>query len=423
MQINENTKIVSAKFEIPNSNTLEVAKAHGAYENIDKAFTMSSEEIIKIVSDSNLRGKGGGGGHAGTKWALMPCTEESQSVVVVNSDESEPGTFKDRQIISKDPHLLIEGIIIACWTVKAHDAFIYIRGEYKPFIDKLDAAIEEAYEAGILGENACGKGFRVDITAHRGGGAYVCGEKSALLESLEGKRGHPRLKPKGKEPEWYFGRPTLLSNVETFSTVPFLIKHGSEGYHKLGTEKSPGTLLFQISGHVNKPGVYEVPFGMPMMDFINNIAGGMKNGKKLKAVIPGGVSTAVITAEEAAKVTLDYESLWEVNSALGTGGMIVMDEDTCMVKALKNILEFYEEESCGQCTPCRDGSGWSDHIIGKMLAGQGKMEDFNKIQEISDSMNGKTICLFGPSISSGLNSYIGKFRDEFEAYIKQGENK
>ncbi len=416
--INNEPKIVSRKFDIKDSFKLEIAKKYGAYNSIEKAFSYSSEELIQIIKDSGLRGKGGGGGPAGAKWDLMPLEGKTTNYLVVNCDESEPGTFKDRQIISKDPHLLIEGIIVACLAIKSHEAYIYVRGEYKQFQDVLQNAIDEAYEDGILGEKICGKDYRVDITIHRGAGAYICGEKSALLESLEGKRGHPRLKPHKTEHEWYFDNPTLLSNVETFSTVPFIIKNGADAYRAYGTKQSPGTLLFQISGHVEKPGVYEMPFGTCLMLFINNYGGGMKNGKKLKAVIPGGVSTPVLNLEEVEKAELDYENLKALGSALGTGGVIVMDEDTCMVKALKNILEFYHEESCGQCTPCRDGSGWADKIVGTILDGDGKMSDIEKLLEISETMNGKTICLFAPSISFAINSFLSKFRNEFEAYIK-----
>ncbi len=402
-------KIVSRKFEILNSHTLEVAKAHNAYRALDKMNEYSPLEIIQIIKDANLRGKGGGGADAGDKWELMPQDSDKPSFLAVNCDESEPGTFKDRQIISKDPHLLIEGIILTCYAIKAKHAYIYIRGEYKQYQDILQNAVNEAYEAGLLKD--------CDITIHRGAGAYICGEKSALLESMEGKRGHPRLKPKQKEPEWYFGNPTLVNNVETIASVPFIVQNGASAYREFGTEKSPGTLLFAMSGHVQNPGVYEAEFGTSMMDYINHYGGGVKNGKKLKALIPGGVSCGVLTAAECENLTLDYEALRAAGSSLGTGGMILMDEDTNMVEALKNILEFYHEESCGQCTPCRDGSGWSDKIVGKILDGRGTKADLDKLFALADVMNGKTICVFAPSISIVLVSFITKFRDEFEAVV------
>lgn len=402
-------KIVSRKFDTPNSFTLKVSKSLNGYRALKKIDIYSPTEIIKIIKDANLRGKGGGGASAGDKWLLMPQESDKPSFLAVNCDESEPGTFKDRQIISKDPHLLIEGIILTCYAIKAKDAYIYIRGEYKQYQNILQNAIDEAYTDGLL-ENC-------DITIHRGAGAYICGEKSALLESMEGKRGHPRLKPKQKEPEWFFGNPTLVNNVETIASVPFIVQNGADAYKEYGTTKSPGTLLFAMSGHVQNPGVYEAEFGTSMMEYINHYGGGVKNGKKLKALIPGGVSCGVLTANECENLTLDYETLQCARSALGTGGMILMDEDTCMVSALKNILEFYHEESCGQCTPCREGTGWVDKLVGKILDKKATKEDIDKLLDIADTMNGKTICVFAPSVSTVIVSFISKFRDEFEAFV------
>ena len=402
-------KIVSRRFEIANAHTLAVAKEHGAYKSLKKIKEYSPQEMIQIIKDANLRGKGGGGAGAGEKWALMPQDSDKPSFLAVNCDESEPGTFKDRQIISKDPHLLIEGILLTSYAIKAKHAYIYIRGEYKQFQDILQTAIDEAYEDGLL--NEC------DITIHRGAGAYICGEKSALLESMEGKRGHPRLKPKQKEPEWFFGNPTLVNNVETIASVPYIIENGADGYRAFGTEKSPGTLLFAMSGHVEKPGVYEAEFGVSMMEYINHFGGGIKDGKKLKALIPGGVSCGVLTAAECENLTLDYEALRSVGSSLGTGGMILMDEDTDMVEALKNILEFYHEESCGQCTPCREGTGWSDKLVAKILDKRATSADIEKLLDIADTMNGKTICVFAPAVSAVIVSFVEKFRDEFEAAL------
>jgi NADH-quinone oxidoreductase subunit F len=402
-------KIVSRKFDISESHTLKVSKAHGGYSTLAKMDEYSPVEIIEIIRESNLRGKGGGGAPASAKWALMPQESDKPSFLAVNCDESEPGTFKDRQIISKDPHLLIEGILITCYAIRAKHAYIYIRGEYKQFQDILQAAIDEAYEDGLLDD--------CDITVHRGAGAYICGEKSALLESMEGKRGHPRLKPQHKEPEWFFDNPTLVNNVETIASVPFIVQNGADAYKAYGTEHSPGTLLFAMSGHVNRPGVYEAEFGTSMMEYINHFGGGIKNARKLKAVIPGGASTDVLTAQEAECATLDYETLRSMKSALGTGGMIVMDEDTCMVTALKNLLEFYHDESCGQCTPCREGTGWTDKLVGKILDKRGTKEDIEKLLEIADTMNGKTICVFAPAVATVIKSFVNKFRDEFEVAL------
>jgi len=402
-------EIVSRKFSFENSHTLSVAQDHGAYKNLEKLKELAPTEVIEIIKESGLRGKGGGGAPAGAKWALMPQESEKPSFLVVNCDESEPGTFKDRQIITKDPHLLIEGILLTCYAIKAKHAYVYIRGEYAQYQDVLQGAVDEAYAAGLLDE--------VDITLHRGAGAYICGEKSALLESLEGKRGHPRLKPKQPEPEWYFGNPTLVNNVETIASVPFIIEHGADAYRAYGTPKSPGSLLFAMSGHVEKPGVYEAEFGVSMMEYINHYGGGVKNGKKLKAVIPGGASTGVMTAAEAENATLDYESLRSIGLSLGTGGMIVMDEDTCMVSVLKNLLEFYHEESCGQCTPCREGTGWVDKLVGKILDRRGTSEDIDRLLEVAETMNGKTICVFAPAVSAVIVSFLSRFRDEFEAVL------
>lgn len=402
-------KIVSSKFELANSHTLSVAREHGAYSALVKKEEHTPQQMIQIITDSMLRGKGGGGAPAGVKWELLPQDDRHHNILAVNCDESEPGTFKDREIISNDPHLLIEGILLTCYAIKSKTAYIYIRGEYKEYQDILQNAIDEAYAAGLLAE--------CDITIHRGAGAYICGEKSALLESMEGKRGHPRLKPKQKEPEWFFGNPTLVNNVETIASVPFIIKNGADAYRAFGTDKSPGTLLFAMSGHINTPGVYEAEFGTNMLEYIEHFGGGIKNGKKLKALIPGGVSCGVLTAAECEGLSLDYEALRAAGSSLGTGGMIVMDEDTNMPQALKNILEFYHEESCGQCTPCREGSGWSDKIVGRILDGNGTQADLDKLFELADIMNGKTICVFAPSISQVLVSFITKFRSEFEELV------
>lgn len=412
-------KIISKKYHIKESNKLEVALKHGAYSAIKRGFEIGSNGIYEEVSKSGLRGKGGGGAPAGAKWKLLLKPDAKPKYLVVNSDESEPGTFKDRTILEKDPHLLIEGIILTSYAIGANNAYIYIRGEYAAPAKILQNAIDEAYNAGILGKKVMGYGFSLDVTIHRGAGAYICGEKSALLESLEGKRGHPRLKPKGKEPEWYFGNPTLVNNVETIASVPFIVENGGDEYRKFGTSESPGTLLFGISGHVNNPGIYEAPFGTPMIDYINEFAGGIKSGKKLKAVIPGGSSCAVLTADEVKKATLDYETMQSLGSSLGTGGMIVMDEETDMVAVLKNLMEFYHHESCGQCTPCREGTGWIDRTLEKIIKKEGTADDIKILLKTADTMNGKTICVFAPAVSIVVYNFIKKFRSEFESYLGQ----
>ena len=413
------TKIVSQNFDIPDSHKLEVALANGRYSSIDKLFSMEPDAVTAEVTASGLRGKGGGGAACGPKWELMPKNDPRPAFLIVNGDESEPGTFKDRQIFQYDPHLLIEGIICTCYAINAHHAYIYIRGEYKFFSDRVDEAIKEAYEKGIIGDKIMGKyDFKLDITVHRGGGAYICGEKSALIESLEGKRGHPRLKPHGKECEWFFDNPATVNNVETIASVPNIVENGSIGYTKYGTSKSPGTMLFAISGPVKNPGVYEMAYGNKMIDFLNVLGGGMIEGKKLKAIIPGGSSCPILTADEVEKAVLDYESMWDIGSTLGTGGMIVIDEDTSMVDVAKNLIEFYHHESCGQCTPCREGTGWIDKILGKILSGDGSSEDLNTILDVCSTMNGKTICVFAPAVKDIIESIVRKFPQEFNTYFK-----
>jgi NADH-quinone oxidoreductase subunit F len=411
-------KVVSKKFDIPDYHKLEVAQKNGAYSSIEKLFSMSPDEVTDEVVKSGLRGKGGGGAACGPKWKLMPKDDPRPAYLIVNGDESEPGTFKDRQIFQYDPHLLIEGIICSSYAINAHHAYIYIRGEYKFFSDRVDEAIQEAYKAGIIGDTVMGHDYKMEITVHRGAGAYICGEKSALIESLEGKRGHPRLKPHGKECEWFFGNPATVNNVETIATVPFIIENGYEAYTAYGTEKSPGTMLFAMSGPVKNPGVYELAFGNKMIDFLNEVGGGMRDGKKLKAIIPGGSSCPILTAQEVESAVLDYESMWDIGSTLGTGGMIVIDEDTCMVEAAKNLIEFYHHESCGQCTPCREGCGWIDDILAKILEGKGSKKDIDTILDVCVSLNGKTICVFAPAVKDIIQSMVQKFPQEFEAYFK-----
>lgn len=414
-------KICSENFDIPNAHLLDVALDNGRYQSIEKIFSMSPKEVTNEVVKSGLRGKGGGGAACGPKWQLMP-EDERPAYLIVNGDESEPGTFKDRQIMTYDPHLLIEGIICSCYAMNSHDAYIYIRGEYNFLIEIMQKAIDEAYGANIIGDKVMNThDYRVDITIHRGAGAYICGEKSALIESLEGKRGHPRLKPHQKECEWFYDNPATVNNVETIATVAYIIKNGYEAYTKYGTEKSPGGMLFAMSGHVNNPGVYELPFGLKMIDVINQLGGGIKNGKKLKAVIPGGVSCPILTADEVNKAVLDYESMWDIGSTLGTGGMIIMDEDTNMVEAAKNIIEFYHHESCGQCTPCREGTGWINKILKKVLDGDCTKDHIQTILDVCNTMNGKTICVFAPAVADIIGSMVKKFRGEFETYLQHCE--
>ncbi|KIM11472.1 MAG: NADH dehydrogenase [Sulfuricurvum sp. PC08-66] len=398
--------VVSARFGIANSHTLIVAQAHGAYTQLSTLLAQPPQSLVQTVIDSGLRGKGGGGAPTGAKWQLLEGQAKPR-YLVVNADESEPGTFKDRHIIEHDPHLLIEGILLSCHALEAKAAYIYMRGEYRFWHDRLQSALDEAYGAGILGAHSC------DITLHRGAGAYICGEKSALLESLEGYRGQPRLKPHRPEPEWLWGRATIVNNVETIASIPYILYKGAQAYRAMGTKESAGTLLFGLSGHVNRPGVYELPFGMPLLEVIETYGGGIRDGRALKAVIPGGASTPVLTAEQAKNATLSYEGMKLAGSALGTGGMIIMDESTSMVDALDNLLAFYRHESCGQCTPCREGTHWASSIVHDIARRQPRSDALPTLKNIARTINGQTICVFGPAVADVINGFLRNFPQEF----------
>ncbi len=412
-------KILSAKFDIEGAHTLEVAKQHGAYETLDKVFSMEPVDVIEEVKKSGLRGRGGAGFPAGVKWGFLPKGLDKPVYLAVNSDESEPATFKDRFILVRDPHLLIEGIIICCRAIGSHDAYIYIRGEYTTQVKVLQKAIDEAYAAGYLGDKVGGHDYRVDVTVHRGAGAYVCGEETALLESIEGKKGQPRSKPPFPAVAGLYGCPTIINNVQTMASLPFILKNGPEAYTAYGTEKSPGTHLFGISGHVAKPGMYELPLGLPILEVIEKVAGGVWLGRKLKGIIPGGSSTPVLTPEEAKDVTLDYESMAAHRTMFGSGGIVVLDETVDVVRLVENLISFYHHESCGQCTPCREGLGWMLKIVKKLIAGEGSMEDLNLLRELCDNIEGKTVCVLSAACTMPVRSYLDKFRHEFEAYVAE----
>ena len=322
-----------------------------------------------------------------------------------------------------DPHALIEGMAIAAHALGSHTGYIYTRGEYKYLMDIMDVAINEAREAGILGKNVLGSDLSFDIHTHSGAGAYICGEETALLSSLEGYRGHPRMKPPFPAVEGLYACPTVVNNVETLAAVKYIIRDGAEGYRKYGTEKSAGSKLFSLSGNVNKPGNYEVPLGYPLKDMINGLGGGIKNGRKLKAVIPGGSSAPVLTAEEALKATLDYENLAAAGTMLGSGAIIVIDDSKCMVECLANLTHFYHHESCGQCTPCREGTGWADKIVHSILSGKGRLQDIELLVKVADNMKGKTICALSDAAALPIISFVTKFRDEFEYFVKEGKSK
>ncbi|MBM9535554.1 NADH-quinone oxidoreductase subunit NuoF [Desulfobulbus alkaliphilus] len=413
-------KILSAKFDIEGAHNLEVAKQHGAYATLDKLFTMDPAEVTTIVKDSGLRGRGGAGFPAGLKWTFLPKDGDKPVYLCVNSDESEPATFKDRYILVRDPHMLIEGIIICSYAINSHDTYIYIRGEYTSQVKVLQAAIDEAYAAGYLGEKACGQDFRIDVTVHRGAGAYVCGEETALLESIEGKKGQPRSKPPFPAVEGLYGCPTIINNVQTIASLPFILANGADAYKAYGTEKSTGTHLFGISGLVQKPGMYELPLGLPLLEVLDKVAGGLREGRTLKGVIPGGSSTPVLTPEEAQTVTLDYESMAEHQTMFGSGGIVVLDDTVDIVKLVENLIYFYHHESCGQCTPCREGLGWMLKIVKKIIRGEGSTEDIDLLVELCDNIEMKTVCVLSAACTMPVRSYLNKFRHEFEAYVKGG---
>ncbi len=410
-------KILSAKFDIPDAHKIDVAKENGAYSTLDKVFAMEPADVIEEVKNSGLRGRGGAGFPAGVKWGFLPKDTGKPVYLAVNSDESEPATFKDRYILVKDPHMMIEGIIICCYAIGCHDTYIYIRGEYTTQVKALQAAIDEAYEAGYLGEKVAGRDFRIDVTVHRGAGAYVCGEETALLESIEGKKGQPRSKPPFPAVSGLYDCPTIINNVQSIASLPYIMENGAEAYKQYGTERSSGTHLFGISGHVEKPGMYELPLGLPLLEVLDKVAGGVWKGRKLKGVIPGGSSTPVLTPEEAKTVTLDYESMAEHKTMFGSGGIVVLDETVDIVKLVENLIYFYHHESCGQCTPCREGLGWMLKIAKKIVRREGTMSDIDLLVELCDNIEMKTVCVLSAACTMPVRSYLNKFRHEFEAYV------
>ena len=409
-------KVLSRRFTLPNSQSIETYLASDGYKALEKALGMSQDEIINEVKASGLRGRGGAGFPTGLKWSFVPKQSSKPKYIMVNADESEPGTCKDRLLIEYDPHQLIEGILIAGLAVGAQQGYIYIRGEYRYLIAVMDKAIAEAYAHGYLGDNILGRGMRFHISTHSGAGAYECGEESALLESFEGKRGNPRIRPPFPAVAGAYASPTVLNNVETFCAVPPIILQGGAYFAGLGTPKNGGTRLFCLSGHVNKPGVYELPMGFNLMRMINEVGGGMRGGKKLKAVIPGGSSCPVLKAEEC-DLAMDYDTLAAAKSMLGSGGVVVMDEDTCMVKAALRIMRFYAHESCGWCIPCREGTTWLRKLLQRFHDGGGTRSDIVLIGDLSRNMLGRTFCPLGDAAALPTISIVDKWRDEFEAHL------
>jgi NADH-quinone oxidoreductase subunit F len=412
------TPLISKRWGIKDSHTIDVYVKHDGYQALERALKqMTPEGIIDEVKKSNLRGRGGAGFPTGMKWFFVPKDSPKPKYVICNADESEPGTCKDRPLMEMDPHQLIEGMIIAGRAIGSHQGFIYIRGEYRYVLDIVDAAIAEAYSRGYLGKDILGSGFDFDLLIHTGAGAYECGEESALMESLEGKRGYPRIKPPFPAVVGLYGCPTIINNVETLSAVPSIILEGGETYANRGTPKNGGTRMLCIAGHINKPGIYEVPLGMNMKKFIYEVAGGIPGNKKIKAVIPGGSSCPLLTGDEI-DIAMDYDSVAKAGSMLGSGGMVVMDEDTCMVDMARRIMHFYAHESCGWCIPCREGTTWLRKILERFHAGLGRAEDIDIIADLAKNMLGRTFCPLGDAAAMPTISIMKKWRGEFEEHLK-----
>ncbi|MBY0339682.1 MAG: NADH-quinone oxidoreductase subunit NuoF [Rhodocyclaceae bacterium] len=394
-------------------------EARGGYQSLRKILAEKTppENIIAELKASVLRGRGGAGFPTGLKWSFMPKVINGDRYVVCNSDEGEPGTFKDLDLLRFDPHSVIEGMAIAAYVMSANRGYNYIHGEIFEIYKRFEDALDEARAAGLIGQNILGSGFNFELFAHHGYGAYICGEETGLLESIEGKKGQPRFKPPFPATFGLYGKPTTINNTETFAAVPYILKMGGEQYLNLGKPNNGGTKLFSISGHVNKPGNYEIPMGMPFAELLE-MAGGMRGGRKLKAVIPGGSSAPVLPADIMMQCTMDYDSIAKGGSMLGSGAIIVMDETVCMVKALERLSYFYFEESCGQCTPCREGTGWLYRVVHRIENGEGRPEDLDLLMSVTDNIMGRTICALGDAASLPVRSFVQHFRSEFEHHIQ-----
>jgi NADH-quinone oxidoreductase subunit F len=403
--------------DIKDVHKLEVYETHGGYSALRKALSLKPEEVTDQVKKSNLRGRGGACFPTGLKWTFMPKQTNKPKYLCVNGDESEPGTFKDRQIFEFNPHLLIEGTIIACYAMGSTTAYLYIRGEYGKWIRMMQKAVDDAYAKGYIGKNILGTDFSTELVIHKGAGAYICGEESALMNSIEGERGYPRVKPPFPAQYGLWGCPTTINNVETISNVPIIINRGWEWYSKIGAPKHPGPILVGVSGHVNKPGVYEMPTGVPLLEIIYKYAGGIPGNKAIKAVIPGGSSTPILRGDQLEGVCMDADSMKAAGSAVGTAGLIVMDEETDLIQVIARISKFYHHESCGQCTPCREGTGWLHKILDRFVAGQGTMKDIDLLMEVANNIEGNTICALGDAAAWPVQSMIRRFRDEFERRV------
>ena len=418
------TQVCFATREFNEPWTLESYLKTGGYQSWRKILAEKTDPavIIEELKLSNLRGRGGAGFPTGLKWSFMPRNAPGQKYLVCNSDESEPGTAKDRQILLNNPHALVEGMAIAAYTIGATVGYNYMRGEFGdlPF-QRFEQALKEAYAQGLLGKNVLGSGIDMELYGSLGAGAYICGEETALLESLEGKKGQPRFKPPFPANFGLYGRPTTINNTETLSSVPAILRNGGAWFAALGVPNSGGTKMFSVSGHVNAPGVFEIPMGTPFADLLQ-MAGGVRTGHTLKAVIPGGSSVPVVPADVMMKVNMDYDSLAKSGSYLGSGGLIVMDSSTCMVKALRRISRFYYSESCGQCTPCREGTGWLYRMLTRIVEGKGALEDLNRLDDVASKIEGRTICALGDAAAMPVRSFLQHFRPEFEYYIEHGQS-
>jgi len=410
--------VLSKRFMVKDSEAIETYLRDDGYQTARKAVTeMAPEAVIAEVTKSNLRGLGGAGFPTGKKWSFIPKGMDQPKFLVVNADEGEPGTIKDRYIITKDPHLLLEGIIIAAHATGCRKAYIYIRGEYARPAEILQQAIDDAVQHGFLGKKIFNSAMSLDVVVHRGAGAYICGEESALLESLEGKKGFPRLRPPYPAIAGLFGAPTLINNVETLACVPSIIQKGGAWFAKLGHGKSGGTRLFSVSGHVQRPGLYEASHGITLRQLID-AAGGVPDGRRLKAVIPGGISAKILRADEI-DVPMEFDALLAAGTMAGSAGVIVMDETTCMLDALWYAAKFFAHESCGQCSPCREGTGWLFKIIDRIRRGEGRVQDLDVLLGLASGMEGRTICVFADAAAWPVQSYIGKFREEFECHVRE----
>ena len=411
--------LLFARIDEPGLGGIDVyRRAYDGYKAVDKVVggKVAPADVIETVKASGLRGRGGAGFSTGLKWSFVPKDSPKPRYLVVNADESEPGTFKDRELMTKNPHQLIEGVILASYAIKANTAYIYIRGEFAWLLPVLQKAIDEARQAGYLGASVCGTDYKLECHLHLGAGAYICGEETALLNSLEGKRGNPRLKPPFPAVEGLYACPTVVNNVETICAVPPIALNGAQWYRSWGTEKSPGTKLFSVSGPVNKPGNYEVPLGLPLRALLEEYAGGMKAGMKLKAIIPGGSSVPAMTPDQL-DVPLDYESIAAAGSLLGSGGAVFIDDQTCMVDLALNVTKFYRHESCGKCTPCREGTHWMENILTQMEHGEATMDQIDHLYHMCNMILGKSFCALGDAAAMPVMSYIEKFRPEFEYHI------